>query len=192
MTVYIDFEQHKGSAKPTGSDPYALTNRGGFPYVKDQAARDRAYSLMEQARELTEEKGFEDDEVDALMNEALEFEIQAIEFTGDEVKDLTQIQDAMYLFGHRMIGEEQSEFERFSEQRLMDMLDEMVREAEDQAGASNGMSTGYTGQSGTEKTQHAERAQEHAKQVRENAEKLRFVLRSVRNIEDLQNRLENQ
>lgn len=189
MTVYIDFKKHQGSAVPTGSDPYALTKNGGFPFVNDQAARDRAYSLMQQAEEKALESGFEDDEVQALMDDALELEITAIEFTGNEKEDLIQVQDLMYLFGHRMIGEEQNSFERQSEQRLLDMLEEILEETEQ---AASDINRGLTSQSGTYKTDVAEKNIEQAKFDKENDTKISFLLQSIHNIEELHNRLENE
>ncbi|MGH1457056.1 MAG: hypothetical protein ACRBDI_09765 [Alphaproteobacteria bacterium] len=188
MTVNADFQEQIKNMRPVASDPNALTKRGGFPFVKDVAARDRAYSLMQEAEEKAVKKGYEDGEVDALMNAALENEISAIELIGDEEKDFMQVQDLMYLFGHRMIGETQNPFERMSEQRLLDMLDEMVREAEN---SSDTLERGFTSQSGTYKTAEAERSQDRARFVRDNADKLRLIIQSVDNAADMQRRLEN-
>ena len=189
MTVSVDFQNKIENMKPAESDPNALTKPGGFPFVKDVAARDRAYSLMQEAEEKSKEKGFDDEEVVALMNDALEYEIEAIEFTGDDEKDFMQVQDAMYLFGARMIGEEQSAFEKMSEQRLLDMLDEMVNEAEEEQ--SDTFDRGFTSQAGTYKTAEAEKVQQRAKFVKENADKLRLIISSVDNISDMQRHLEN-
>jgi hypothetical protein len=188
MTVNADFQEQIQDMRPKASDPNALTKRGGFPFVKDEAARDRAYSLMQEAEETALEKGYEDEEVEALMNAALESEIEAIEFTGDDDKDFNQVQDLMYLFGHRMIGEVQNPFEKMGEQRLLDMLDEMVREAED---SSDTPERGFTSQAGTYKTAEAERTQDRARFVKDNADKLRLIIQSVDNVADMQRRLEN-
>ncbi len=192
MAIYIDFKEQNPAVISMGTDPNALTNSGGFPFVKDQAARDRAYSLMQQAEERAEEVGFDDEDVVALMNDALENEIQAIEFTGDDEEDLTQIQDSMYLFGHRMVGEVQNDFEKHSEQRLLDMLAEMVVEAEQAvADADSSIDRGATNHSGTYKADIAEKQQELAKNMSEHANKLRFMVQAIDSLEDLQNRLEN-
>lgn len=179
-----------GEAHSVASDPYALTRAGGFPFVRDQAARDRAYSLMQQAERRSEELGYDDEQVEALMNDALEYEIQAIEFTGEAEQDFIQVQDLMYLFGHRMIGEHQSPFERHGEQRLLDMLEEILEETEVAAHAD--ISRGLTSQSGTYKSDLAEQHIQRAKLGEDNKNKIRLLLQSIQNIEDMQNKLENE
>ncbi len=194
MSVYVDFHEQIKNMKPVASDPHALTKPGGFPFVKDAAARDRAYSLMQQAEEKVSEKGYVDDEVDALMKEALENEISAVEFTGNDAEDFMQVQDTMYLFGHRIEGEEQKPFERMSEQRLLDMLEEMMQEADREArGASDAghaADRGFTSQDGTYKTQEGEKARARATRISENGHKIRVMMNCIENVQDLHERLQ--
>lgn len=193
MNAVQDFSKIKGQKIST--DPALLSNH--FPYVNDQAAHDRAESLMRKAEALYaearyKEKGYESDEVDALLQEALEHEIKAIEFTGHDEMDFDQAEAALSLFGYPH-NENNNGFEKHSQQRLMDMLDEMVREAEDQASSANAnseMNTGFTGRSGTDKTQNAEKATQRAEQARENSHKLKLMMLYVHNVNDLQEKLQ--